>query len=81
MAYIILIREEAQAARFSVRGCRPNPFWEFGRCMNERPYQTDTLRQNLESVMTTYMRFAQENQDPETTKNQGQTSKRCRSGS
>jgi len=31
--------------------------------------------------MTTYMRFAQENQGLETTKNQEQTSKRCRSGS
>ncbi len=41
--------------------------------MNERQYQTDTLRQNLESVMTTYMRFAQENQDLETTKTQEQT--------
>ncbi|HRK74554.1 MAG TPA: TetR/AcrR family transcriptional regulator, partial [Rhodothermales bacterium] len=38
-------------------------FLEFGRCMNERPYQDGTLRQNLESLMTTYMRFAQENQD------------------
>lgn len=38
-------------------------FLEFGRCMDERPYQDGTLRQNLESVMTTYMRFAQENQD------------------
>lgn len=38
-------------------------FLEFGRCMDERPYQDGTLRQNLESLMTTYMRFAQENQD------------------
>lgn len=38
-------------------------FLEFGRRMDERPYQDGTLRQNLESVMTTYMRFAQENQD------------------
>lgn len=38
-------------------------FLEFGRRMNERPYQDGTLRQNLESLMTTYMRFAQENQD------------------
>lgn len=38
-------------------------FLEFGRRMEERPYQDGTLRQNLESLMTTYMRFAQENQD------------------
>ncbi len=38
-------------------------FLEFGRRMNERPYQDGTLRENLESLMTTYMRFAQENQD------------------
>lgn len=38
-------------------------FLEFGRRMDERPYQDGTLRQNLESLMTTYMRFAQENQD------------------
>jgi AcrR family transcriptional regulator len=38
-------------------------FLEFGRRMDERPYQDGTLRENLESLMTTYMRFAQENQD------------------
>ncbi len=38
-------------------------FLEFGRRMSERPYQDGTLRENLESLMTTYMRFAQENQD------------------
>ncbi|MBK7920348.1 MAG: TetR/AcrR family transcriptional regulator [Chloroflexi bacterium] len=38
-------------------------FLEFGRRMSERPYQDGTLRENLESLVTTYMRFAQENQD------------------
>ena len=38
-------------------------FVEFGQWMDERPYQDGTLRDNLESAMTTYMRFAQENQD------------------
>ncbi|MBK8903594.1 MAG: TetR/AcrR family transcriptional regulator [Anaerolineaceae bacterium] len=38
-------------------------FVEFGQWMDERPYQDGTLRENMESVMTTYMRFAQENQD------------------
>ncbi len=38
-------------------------FLEFGRYMDERPYQDGALRENLESVMSTYMRFAQENQD------------------
>ena len=38
-------------------------FLEFGRCMDERPYQDGTLQENLESAMSTYMRFAQENPD------------------
>ncbi len=38
-------------------------FLEFGRYMNERPHQDGALRENLESAMTTYMRFAQENPD------------------
>lgn len=38
-------------------------FVEFGRYMDERPDQAGTLRQNLYSAMTTYMRFAQENPD------------------
>lgn len=38
-------------------------FLEFGRQMDERPNQDGTLRKNLESAMTTYMRFAQENPD------------------
>ncbi len=38
-------------------------FWEFGRYMDERPYQDGSLRENLISVMSTYMRFAQENPD------------------
>jgi AcrR family transcriptional regulator len=38
-------------------------FLEFGQWMAERPYQNGTLHQNLESALTTYMRFAQENPD------------------
>jgi AcrR family transcriptional regulator len=38
-------------------------FLEFGRWMDERPNQNGTLRNNLESSMNTYMRFAQENPD------------------
>jgi AcrR family transcriptional regulator len=38
-------------------------FLEFGQWMDERPHQDGTLRENLESAMSTYMRFAQENQD------------------
>ncbi len=38
-------------------------FLEFGRWMDERPYQDGTLRENLESSMNTYMGFAQENPD------------------
>jgi AcrR family transcriptional regulator len=38
-------------------------FLEFGRWMDERPYQDGTLRDNLESSMNTYMGFAQENPD------------------
>ncbi|WP_420628529.1 TetR/AcrR family transcriptional regulator [Candidatus Leptofilum sp.] len=38
-------------------------FLEFGRRMDERPYQDGTLQENLESSMATYMRFAQENPD------------------
>ena len=38
-------------------------FLEFGRWMDERPYQDGTLRENLDSSMNTYMGFAQENPD------------------
>ena len=38
-------------------------FLEFGRWMDERPHQDGPLRDNLQSVMHTYMRFAQENPD------------------
>ena len=38
-------------------------FLEFGRYMDERPYQDGPLRHNLISAMSTYMRFAQENPD------------------
>lgn len=38
-------------------------FVEFGQWMDERPHQDGTLQQNLQSAMSTYMRFAQENQD------------------
>lgn len=38
-------------------------FLEFGRWMDERPDQDGPLLANLESVMRTYMRFAQENPD------------------
>jgi AcrR family transcriptional regulator len=38
-------------------------FVEFGRRMDKRPSQDGSLRQNLHSAMTTYMRFAQENPD------------------
>lgn len=38
-------------------------FLEFGRYMNERPNQDGSLRDNLLSAMSTYMRFAQENPD------------------
>jgi AcrR family transcriptional regulator len=38
-------------------------FLEFGRCMNERPFQDGSLRDNLKSALETYMRFAQENPD------------------
>ncbi|HXF64656.1 MAG TPA: TetR/AcrR family transcriptional regulator [Caldilineaceae bacterium] len=38
-------------------------FLEFGRRMEERPCQDAPLRENLQSVMKTYMRFAQENPD------------------
>jgi AcrR family transcriptional regulator len=38
-------------------------FLEFGRWMDERPYQDGTLRDNLESSMNTYLGFAQENPD------------------
>ena len=38
-------------------------FLEFGRWMDERPFQDGVLRDNLQSAMETYMRFAQENPD------------------
>ena len=38
-------------------------FLEFGRRMDERPNQNGTLRENLESALRSYLRFAQENQD------------------
>ncbi len=38
-------------------------FLEFGRRMDERPNQDKSLRENLESALRSYMRFAQENQD------------------
>lgn len=38
-------------------------FVEFGQWMDERPNQDGTLQENLESAMSTYMRFAQENPD------------------
>lgn len=38
-------------------------FEMFGRWMDARPHQDGTLRENLESAMTAYMRFAQENPD------------------
>jgi AcrR family transcriptional regulator len=38
-------------------------FMEFGRWMDERPFQDGTLRENMQSAMETYMRFAQENPD------------------
>ena len=38
-------------------------FLEFGRWMAERPFQDGILRDNLQSAMATYMRFAQENPD------------------
>lgn len=38
-------------------------FLEFGRWMDERPYQDGSLRQNMESAIETYMRFAQTNPD------------------
>ena len=38
-------------------------FLEFGRWMDERPHQDGPLRENLQSAMETYMRFAQENPD------------------
>ena len=38
-------------------------FLEFGRYMDERPYQDGPLRDNFRSAMSTYMRFAQENPD------------------
>ena len=38
-------------------------FIEFGRWMDERPHQDGPLRDNLQSAMQTYMRFAQENPD------------------
>lgn len=38
-------------------------FLEFGRWMDERPYQTGSLRDNLQSAIETYMRFAQTNPD------------------
>ncbi len=36
-------------------------FLEFGRYLDERPHQDGPLRDNLRSVITAYMRFAQEN--------------------
>lgn len=36
-------------------------FLEFGRWMDERPYQDGPLRDNMKSALETYMRFAQEN--------------------
>ncbi len=36
-------------------------FLEFGRWMDERPYQNGPLRDNMKSALETYMRFAQEN--------------------
>ncbi len=38
-------------------------FVEFGRWMDERPNQDGSLRENLESTMSNYMRFAQQNPD------------------
>lgn len=38
-------------------------FLDFGRYMDERPNQDGSLRDNLLSAMSTYMRFAQENPD------------------
>jgi AcrR family transcriptional regulator len=38
-------------------------FLEFGRRMDKRPNQEGSLRENLQSAMHTYMRFAQENPD------------------
>ena len=38
-------------------------FEEFGRRMMSRPGQDATLRENLQSAIETYMRFAQENPD------------------
>lgn len=38
-------------------------FLEFGRWMDERPYQTGSLGDNLQSAIETYMRFAQTNPD------------------
>jgi AcrR family transcriptional regulator len=38
-------------------------FVEFGQWMDKRPNQDNSLQENLESVLRTYMRFAQENQD------------------
>ncbi len=38
-------------------------FLEFGRWIDERPFQDGSLRDNLQSAMATYMRFAQENPD------------------
>lgn len=38
-------------------------FIEFGRYMEERPYQTGPVRENIRSAFTTYMRFAEENPD------------------
>jgi AcrR family transcriptional regulator len=38
-------------------------FVEFGQWMDKRPNQDNSLQKNLESVLRTYMRFAQENQD------------------
>jgi AcrR family transcriptional regulator len=38
-------------------------FLKFGRYMDERPDQNGPLRDNLRSVMSAYMRFAQENPD------------------
>jgi AcrR family transcriptional regulator len=38
-------------------------FIEFGRQTDERPHQDGPLRDNLQSAMETYLRFAQENPD------------------
>ena len=38
-------------------------FVAFGRKLDERPHQDGPLLENLQSVMETYMRFAQENPD------------------